>query len=203
MFIMNIRSQKKLEKISRILDHGIEAFRVHGYHSSSVQDLADYCKISKGSFYQYFESKEQFCQQVILHYSSKMRAMTGDIFNDSSLSGLEKLVKFYAAILERTKNSGYKTGCLYGDLSAELGGVNEECSTTLSKCLQKVAEVFQAAIQEGQKDGSIRTDIDAGTLASMSYNSFSGVILRMKVDRSLDAGEEFINTYIKKLLAHN
>ena len=200
---MNVRSQKKQEKIERILDHGIEAFRVHGYHSSSVQDLADFCKISKGSFYQYFESKEHFCQQVILHYSRKMASMVSVIFDDESLNGLEKLVKFYEAILDRIKNADFKTGCLYGDLSAELGGVNAACSETLSVCLQKAADVFESVVIEGQKDGSIRSDIDAKTLSSMNYNSFSGAILRMKVDRNLNAGKEFISTYVKKLLAYN
>jgi len=200
---MNTRSQKKQEKIERILDHGIEAFREHGYHSSSVQDLADYCKISKGSFYQYFESKEHFCQQVIIHYSSKMSSMVSEIFEDKTLNGLSKLIKFYEAVLQRIKGSGFKTGCLYGDLSAELGGVNHSCSETLSQCLQKAATVFETAVIEGQKDGSIRSDIDSKTLSSMNYNSFSGAILRMKVDRNLDAGKEFINTYVKKLLAYN
>ena len=198
---MNIRSQKKQEKIDRILDHGIEAFREHGYHSSSVQDLADFCKISKGSFYQYFESKEHFCQEVIKHYSKKMASMVAEIFEDESLNGLNKLVKFYEAILARIENSEFKTGCLYGDLSAELGGVNISCSDTLSECLKKAAAVFESAVKEGQKDGSIRTDIESGILSSMTYNSFAGAILRMKVDRKLDAGKEFIETYVKKLLA--
>lgn len=200
---MNVRSQKKQEKIDRILDHGIEAFREHGYHSSSVQDLADYCRISKGSFYQYFESKEHFCQEVIKHYCDKMTSMAHDLFHDKSLSGRQRLEIFYTQVLERVSNSEFQRGCLYGDLAAELGGVNEPCSETLSNCLTTSAKLFEVAIKDGQKDGSIRADIDSLTLTSITYNSFTGVILRMKVDRNKTAGQEFINTYIKKLLASN
>ena len=128
--------------------------------------------------------------------------MVVEIFGDESLNGLSKLVKFYETVLARVKEADFQSGCLYGDLSAELGGVNEACSETLSKCLSKAAEVFASVIIEGQKDGSIRTDIDSKTLSSMSYNNFAGVILRMKVDRKLDAGQEFIETYVKRLLAH-
>lgn len=200
---MNIRSQKKQEKIDRILDHGIEAFREHGYHSSSVQDLADYCQISKGSFYQYFESKEHFCQEVIKHYSEKMISMVSDLFHDKSLSGMQRLEAFYTKVIERISSSEFQSGCLYGDLAAELGGVNEPCSETLSKCLTASSKLFEVAIKDGQQDGSIRSDIDSLTLTSITYNSFTGIILRIKVDRNKEAGQEFINTYVKKLLAAN
>lgn len=200
---MNIRSQKKQEKIERILDYGIEAFREHGYHSSSVQDLADYCKVSKGSFYQYFESKEHFCQEVIKHYCAKMNAMAHDLFHDKSLCGLERLVAFFSQALEMVRESEFQSGCLYGDLAAELGGVNESCSETISECLKASSVLFERAIKDGQGDGSVRTDIDSKTLTSITFNSFTGMILRMKVERSEKAGKEFIDTYIKKLLAAN
>lgn len=200
---MNIRSQKKQEKIDRILDHGIEAFREHGYHSSSVQDLADFCKISKGSFYQYFESKEHFCQEVIKHYSGRMNLMLHELFQDQSLSGLQRLELFYNKAIGMVSDSKFQTGCLYGDLAAELGGVNQPCSETLSKCLNSSLKIFELAIKDGQKDGSIRSDIDAETLSSVTFNSFTGIILRMKVERNHEVGLEFVNTYVKKLLASN
>ena len=198
---MNIRSQKKQEKIDRILDHGIEAFREHGYHSSSVQDLADFCKISKGSFYQYFESKEHFCQEVIKHYSRRMNQMLHELFQDKALSGLQRLELFYNKAIWMVSDSKFQTGCLYGDLAAELGGVNQLCSETLSECLNSSLKIFEVAIKDGQEDGSIRADIDPETLSSVTFNSFTGIILRMKVERGQEAGLEFVNTYVKKLLA--
>lgn len=200
---MNSRSQKKQEKIERILDHGIEAFRENGFHSSSVQDLADFCQISKGSFYQYFASKEHFCQEVIKHYSEKMNAKSAIIFNDQKHSGLERLEIFYSMVIERIKSSGFQTGCLYGDMAAELGGVNAACSDTLLQCLNSSLKLLEGAMKDGQQDGSIRSDIDAKTLSSLSFSHFSGVILRMKVERNKSAGLEFINTYLKKLLTSN
>lgn len=200
---MNDRSLRKQQKIERILDHGIEAFRKYGYHSSSVQDLADFCQISKGSFYQYFESKEHFCREVIKHYSRRMDGMVTQIINNPDLNGIQKLETFYRAAIDMVKNSDYKTGCLYGDLSAELGGVNHPCSDTLNSCVEGSCRLFEKAILEGQKDGSIRKDIAATTLASLSFFSFTGYILRMKVERSTAGGEEFLATFLKQLLSSN
>ena len=200
---MNDRSIRKQQKIERILDHGIEAFRKYGYHSSSVQDLADFCQISKGSFYQYFESKEHFCREVIKHYGSRLNSMLSQIINNEDINGIQKLETFYRAAIDMVKNSDFKTGCLYGDLSAELGGVNHPCSDTLNSCIEGSCRIFENAILEGQKDGSIRKDIKAATLASLSFFSFTGYILRMKVERSTAGGEEFLTTYLKQLLSSN
>ena len=47
-----------------ILAAGIKVFREKGYESSSVQDIADECGISKASLYTFFSSKEEIFLQV-------------------------------------------------------------------------------------------------------------------------------------------
>ena len=95
---MNERSQKKQEKISKILDYGIQAFREKGYHSAGVQELADACNLSKGSFYQYFETKENFCKLVIQRYGENLSSFMDDYFQNAEGSAVEILKSFYSSV---------------------------------------------------------------------------------------------------------
>ncbi|MCR6109355.1 TetR/AcrR family transcriptional regulator [Bacillus sp. A301a_S52] len=55
-------------KEERIQEAGIKLFSVKGYEATSVQDIADECGISKGSFYSYFKSKDALLVTILTHY---------------------------------------------------------------------------------------------------------------------------------------
>ena len=96
--------------------------------------------------------------------------------------------------------SSFMTGCLYADLAAELGGVNEVCSKTLSESMERSLGQLAGVISEGQKEGSVRSDIDAETLAGLMTSAFMGSILKMKVNGSTESGLLFVNSFIGNML---
>ena len=56
-----IREEKKL----LIMDTALELFANEGFHSTSIQDIANKAGISKGLLYNYFESKEELIRLII------------------------------------------------------------------------------------------------------------------------------------------
>ncbi len=57
---------KKTSK-EEIIQKALYLFRVHGYHSTSLQTIADACGLLKGSIYHYFSGKEEI-GKVALEY---------------------------------------------------------------------------------------------------------------------------------------
>ncbi|HEX7064945.1 MAG TPA: TetR/AcrR family transcriptional regulator [Bacillales bacterium] len=88
------------DKKEEIMQSAIRLFSEKGYFSASVQEIANDCRISKGSLYKYFDSKEDLLIQVIEHNHRKMfqRAMNVDL--DSSLTAKEKLIRKIVVQLE-------------------------------------------------------------------------------------------------------
>ena len=52
-----------------ILEGGIELFRNNGYHGTGIQHILKSLNIPKGSFYNYFKSKEEFVLEAIKLYA--------------------------------------------------------------------------------------------------------------------------------------
>ena len=52
-----------------IINKGIELMRKNGYHGTGVQQVLKECHIPKGSFYHFFESKQDFALQAIDQYA--------------------------------------------------------------------------------------------------------------------------------------
>ena len=61
-----------------LIDAGIEQLSVHGYHGTGIKQILDDVKVPKGSFYNFFASKEAFVAEVIGHYSQKLLAQLND-----------------------------------------------------------------------------------------------------------------------------
>lgn len=61
---------KEKEKI--IIDSAIKFFAQKGFSSTSVQEIASDCSISKGAFYLYFKSKESLLYKILQYYYGEL-----------------------------------------------------------------------------------------------------------------------------------
>ncbi|QKY70593.1 TetR/AcrR family transcriptional regulator [Lentibacillus sp. CBA3610] len=80
-------------KKEEIMQSAIHLFSEKGYFATSVQEIADDCKISKGSLYNIFNSKEELLIQVIEHNQNKVLQKAVNISLESFSSPKEKLIK--------------------------------------------------------------------------------------------------------------
>ncbi|HET7578638.1 MAG TPA: TetR/AcrR family transcriptional regulator [Bacillales bacterium] len=81
------------DKKEEIMHAAIHLFSERGYFSTSVQEIASSCGISKGSLYNFFDSKEDLLIQVIEHNHRKMLQRAVNVNLDSSQSERERLIK--------------------------------------------------------------------------------------------------------------
>ena len=168
----------------RLLDEGVAAFLEQGYHGTGLKEVLDRVKVPKGSFYNYFESKEAFAAAAIRHYADcfaeKMRLALDDA--PDPLTGLHR---FFEALMADFEASGFVGGCLIANLGGELEG-SDICRETLAGAFRGWRDGVTEALRQGQQLGLVRTDIDAGELADLLTEAWEGAVIRMKIERSLD-----------------
>lgn len=82
-----------IDKKTMIIEQAIKLFAAKGYHSTSIQEIADACGFAKGTLYNYFESKDDVMLSVLKHYSSMIMAEVENIANDPSLTPKEVFLK--------------------------------------------------------------------------------------------------------------
>lgn len=179
---MNRTTQKEINR-ENLLNQGITLLMQQGYHGTGLQEILDAVQIPKGSFYNYFGSKENFGAEVIEYYItpyieqiSRYLAEEADAF-----SALQRYFNESIAELERTD---FKGGCLLGNLIGEIGDSSEVCRVALQTTLNRYRDVLQLGISLAQQQGTIRTDKSARELADLLVNSWQGALLRMKVEQS-------------------
>lgn len=94
------------ERKSRLIESGMKLFAEKGYHNTSVQEIVTDARISKGAFYTYFKSKEDFIASSFYYFhltvSEKViRVMKEDLPPKESLA---KQITMVADHIDRHKN---------------------------------------------------------------------------------------------------
>lgn len=170
--IINMPKQNHKEKI---LNAGVAVFYKQGFHGSGVQDVVDHAEVPKGSFYNHFKSKEALGLEVLDTYWSA----SNDARNELRAPGVSPLNR----IDRHLAGLGYdKNGCLIGNFSAELAGI-DQFRSRLARLFKSWRAEVAACIEEGQQDGSIRNDAKATNLAEFVVEGMQGAQLKAKIEQ--------------------
>jgi len=168
----------------RLLDEGVAAFLQQGYHGTGLKEVLDRVSVPKGSFYNYFESKEAFAAAAIRHYAEcfadKMQLALADA--PDPITGLHR---FFESLMADFEAAGYVGGCLIANLGGELEG-SDICRGALAGAFHDWRDSVADTLRQGQQIGLVRTDIEAGDLADLLTEAWEGAVIRMKIERSLE-----------------
>ncbi|HZG58923.1 MAG TPA: TetR/AcrR family transcriptional regulator [Anoxybacillus sp.] len=80
-------------KKKQIMESALKFFSEKGYYSTSVQEIANDCGISKGSLYKYFESKEELFIEVLEYYRNAMFEKAMNVSFEKELNPRERFVQ--------------------------------------------------------------------------------------------------------------
>lgn len=159
------------------------SFLQQGYHGTGLKEVLDRVGVPKGSFYNYFASKEEFGAAAIRHYGRCLgEKMAGCLAKaPDALTGLRQ---FFELLMRDFEQAGYTGGCLVANLGGELEG-SDVCRTALAESLHAWRDGVRDALARAQKEGTVRQDISSLELAETLIDSWEGAVIRMKIERSL------------------
>jgi AcrR family transcriptional regulator len=83
------------DRRNEILDGAWGLFTTRGYEGTTVAAILDAVGIAKGTFYHYFESKEEVLDAVTDRMSAESREELGLVVEDSTLEAVPKLDRFF------------------------------------------------------------------------------------------------------------
>ena len=176
--------QKDINR-ENLLNEGVILLMQQGYHGTGLKEILDAVQIPKGSFYNYFGSKENFAAESVSHYITPYIAQLQRYLAESegnAFAALERYLNEGIAELEKTE---FKGGCLLGNLMGEVGDTSEVCRAALQTALNRYRDVWEIGLNRAQSEGSIRTDKTAHEMADLWVNAWQGALLRMKIEQSI------------------
>ncbi len=87
-----------------LIKFGLEALESNGYKAASIEKVANQVGIAKGTFYNFFQSKEQFFYEVMLSIRDKNRNDFYEFLSTNSKIDKESMKKFLFERYAKKKN---------------------------------------------------------------------------------------------------
>ena len=175
---------KRESKKEAILLAGMEVMKAHGYNGTSVKDIVDAAKVPKGSFYNYFESKEQFALEAIDSVSGQGREHLIKVFRDSKQCAVVRLTRYFTSGVEFACDSEFRVGCFLGNMCQEMSDTSEVIRVRLDQVFKANTRAFADVIDQGQKMNRISASLDPTTTAEFLFNAWEGALMRAKASKS-------------------
>ncbi|SFE69989.1 TetR/AcrR family transcriptional regulator [Nitrosomonas sp. Nm166] len=175
--------QKELNR-ENLLNQGVAFFIAQGYHGTGLQEILDAVNVPKGSFYNYFDSKDDFCAEVIQHYIHPFIAQLSIYLNQSDTDALGAIRRYFDELIEELEKNAFKGGCLLGNLMGEIGNSSDACQESLQSAVKNYRDLLQSGLARAQQQGTVRRDKTAEEMADLLVNTWQGALLRMKIEKS-------------------
>jgi len=178
---------------STLLEVGKQVFLERGYNNSGIEAVLQAAGIPKGSFYYYFNSKEDFGLQVLDRFADCYRAELDRFLDDRTLRPLNRLRRYVESRCENLESQHCRNGCLVGNLSQEMADQSETFRARLTEVFKGWSDRFAECLAEAQQAGEIPAHLDVHELAEFWLNSWQGAVLRAKTARSTAPIRTFLN----------
>lgn len=170
------REREKEGRKNLIVDTAEKVFSEKGYDQATMDEIALAAEFTKKSVYSYFPAKDELFSAVVLRAAATLEALFSEAV-DSGETGFDKVtaignayVRFYNEFPAQFKI-----------LSIKHQGSSLKNGPTRDEIEQHGSGIFTLMVQSfsiGQKDGTIRKDIDP-TMAALHVMSVSNGILEL------------------------
>jgi len=192
---------KRIHNKEDIVQVGLDLVLSRGFNATGVEAILKQANIPKGSFYNFFSSKEEFALEIIDKFVADRVEVLYPIFKDKSLPPLERVKKSFQIIIETFEGAECSKGCLLGNLGQEMSDQFENVRQRLDKSLLEWTTAVSRLLLQAQKEHAISADMNAEMLAENLISSFQGALLRSKVKKSPEPLRNFIHLYFDVFFA--
>jgi len=177
MAVAERREREREARREAILDAAEELTADVGYESLRMDAVADAAELSKGTLYLYFENKQALCAGVAARLIDRMLPMLETNLAKAT-SGLDAVRRVLLTYSEFTRENPQHFRFALTWLST--GEKLDDSTEAFRLYRERVGKVLQRAVEaivRGQRDRSIRDDIDPLPQAVQLWSSMLGLML--------------------------
>lgn len=185
-----------------LIEAGIEQLSVHGYHGTGIKQILDEVNVPKGSFYNFFASKEAFVAELIGHYSQGLLGQLTDFKTGEGqdLSPVEQLRAIYRYSLQQYEAHEFKKSCLIGTIATEISSESDLCRKELKQAMGQWLGFFSEVFEQAQASGEVRSDMSPREMASLYWATWEGALMSMQMSADIQPAQRIMELLINTLL---
>jgi len=156
------RERKKQETRQRLLEVAWELFRVRGYEETTVEEITEAADVAKGTFFNYFETKEAVLGEIMAWRVDLMgrQALSGEDVPESAVGRIKVMI---SAMVREFSSEGDLARHLF---MARIGAPIKRQSA------HRLGSLIHELVMQAQAQQEIRDDLDPGLVTRLLMTCF-------------------------------
>jgi TetR/AcrR family transcriptional repressor of nem operon len=184
----------------KIIQESLKLFSLKGFLSTSIQDIMEGAKTSKGGLYNHFKSKDEIFHAVL----SEARK----IWREKNLAGLDQIEKPVARVKKLLENYSdrylkdrktFPGGCVFVTLSVELDDQRSVFSQELNEGFVRLKAMIKRLLDQGKKSGELRPGVNTEAVTEVIFSGMLGASVIYGTEKSSDSLNRCIHALISYL----
>lgn len=195
------RSRKGVRTRARLLDAAKEIFEEHGWFDARISDISERAGVSHGSFYHYFESKEQAFREVAATVDRELSAPLEDIILDPASDDPphHRIRQAIGRHFERYAREARILGVIE-QVSRHDEEVNAVRVALHGRATEQITESLRELQARGMVDPTLDPALTAAALGALTYRFAEMWLVQGAVDVSLEDGVEQVARLVTNAL---
>jgi len=170
------RARRQAETRARILRAALDLFAKQGYAATTVEQITEAADIGKGTFFNYFPSKEH-----VLAGFGEMQLLKVERALQEAMEGVRPLRAAWMGLAhELAREPGRSPSLMRGLLTAIVS--SEGAMARMRQTLSRGREMLAQLILKGQEGREVRTDLDPAETARLFQQTMMGAMLLWSLD---------------------
>jgi TetR/AcrR family transcriptional regulator, transcriptional repressor for nem operon len=169
----------------KLLDAAQRLMLAKGYPATTVDEICEAARLTKGSFFHYFDSKEDLAKALLDRY-----APSGPPSGQRSLSMKERdplervfdYVDFWARYHDGPHG---RSGCLLGNFAQELSDTHPKIRSMCAKRFDEWSAIFKRSLDEARMKHRPGVPLDTQVIAEHFIAVLEGSLILGKVHRNM------------------
>jgi TetR/AcrR family transcriptional repressor of nem operon len=186
----------------KLLDAALGLMLENGFSATGVEDVCRAAKVTKGSFFHYFKTKEDLGKSVLDRFYRTMQAVASQSPHFQKKDPLERVLGWMDFASERSRDPMATKGCLLGTFAQELAqtheGIRKECELKFCEWSGNIKKDLDAAVALHRP----KAPIDTSSLAGHLVASLEGAIVLSKArgdGRPIRETMQHLKAYVSSL----
>ncbi|OPY74361.1 MAG: Fatty acid metabolism regulator protein [Syntrophorhabdus sp. PtaU1.Bin058] len=183
----------------RIMEHAIKLFLKKGYHGTTIDDITRSARLTKGSFYWYFRSKEEMLERIFLKFENLFLDRLAESLNAVQGGTLDKIAKFIRFIPAFAYYNP-ELCVVFTTLSGELVGTRHKIEAEIRRIYKRYQDFLAEIMVQGIKEGVVKKDLNPDLVASVIIAFHNGILFQWFMNKGRIDERAYVDTFNRVLL---
>ncbi len=196
------KTKSETDTKQKLLNAAMKLMLCKGFKATTVDDICAEAGLTKGSFFHYFDGKEDLAKATAKHFHAFQQCMFDGADFRSLADPLDRVFGRLDFIAGIARNPQIPKSCLVGNLVQEVAGTHEDIRSVCESAFNSAVADFERDVAAAKLKHAPSAEFEPASVARLYLTLIQGSMILVKASKNaaiFEENVEHLRRYIESL----